>query len=183
MTLIDLVTKDNSEILKNILTSIAILIGGGWTFWRFILLREGNSKIQFNVDLKVIGVHKDKYIVEVIAVVENKGNVRHYVNDFCFDLLYLSDKNDVVEGDERINKQVLFEKTLSKRYWIPPDWYYSFIDAGVIQNYTYTTFLPLDSKFALVFAQFKYPDRKSGFHTSQKTFAIPKSTTRENSDY
>ncbi len=177
MTLIDFITEKNVEILKNILTSIAILFGGGWTFWRFILQREGNSKIQFNVDLKVIGVHKDKYIVEVVAVVENKGNVRHYVNDFRFDLLYLSDKQDVVEGDERINKQLLFEKIISKRYWIPPDWYYSFIDPGVIQNYTYTTFLPIESKFALVFAQFKYPDRKSDFHTSQKTFAIHNPTS------
>jgi hypothetical protein len=180
MTLIDIITKDNTEIVKNILTSIAILVGGGWTFWRFVLQREGNSKIQFNVDLKVIGVHKDKFIVEVIAMVENKGLVRHYVNDFRFDLLYLSDKQDIVEGDESINKQVLFEKIVSKRYWIPPDWYYSFIDAGVTQNYTYTTFLPIESKYALVFAQFKYPDRKSDFHTSQKTFAIQKPTTSVN---
>ncbi len=48
MPFLDIITKENSEIFKNILTSIAILIGGGWTFWRFILQREGHSKIQFN---------------------------------------------------------------------------------------------------------------------------------------
>jgi hypothetical protein len=39
------------------------------------------------------------------------------------------------------------------------------------------TFLPIESKYALVYAQFKYPDRKSDFHSSQKTFAIQKPTT------
>ena len=75
-------------------------------------------------------------------------------------------------GDGRINGQVLFEKIIAKRYWIPPDWYYSFIDAGVTQHYTYTTSLPKEAKFALVYAQFKYPDRKSDFHTAQKTFKV-----------
>lgn len=173
MQLFDVLIKDNGETLKNILTSIAILIGGGWTFWRFILQREGHSKIQFNVDFRVIGIHKAKYIVEVVAVVENKGLVRQYVNDFRFDLLYLSENQEVVEGDHRINNQVLFEKVINKRYWIPPDWNYSFIDAGIVQHYTYTTSLPLDAKFALVFGHFKYPDGKDDFHTAQKTFHIP----------
>ncbi len=172
MPFIDIITKNNSEILKNILTSVAILIGGGWTFWRFILQREGHSKIQFNVDFRIIGVHKDKYIVEVVAIVENKGLVRQYVNDFRFDLLCLSDKQDIIDGDDRINRQVLFKKIIDKRYWIPPDWCNSFIDAGVIQYYTYTTSLPNDAKFALVYGHFKYPDGKNNFHTAQKTFPI-----------
>ncbi len=118
MPLLDIITKINIEILQSILTSIAIIIGGGWTCWRFILQREGHSKIQFNVDLRIVGVHKDKLIAEVIAIVENKGLVRQYVNDFRFNLLYLSDKHEILEGDSRINKQILFEKIINKRYWI-----------------------------------------------------------------
>lgn len=84
---------------------MAILLGGTWTIWRYLLQREGNAKIQFNVDLKVVGVLKDSYIVEVIAIVENKGSVRLYVDDFKFDLLYLSDKHELIDGDARINFQ------------------------------------------------------------------------------
>ena len=169
---------DHHEAIKDLLASLAILLGGAWTLWRFVLQREGNAKIQFNVDFKIIGTLKNDYIVEVIAIVENKGSVRHYVNDFKFDLLYLTEEHEIEEGDKRINNQLLFEKIIDKRYWIPPSWYNSFIDAGVVQNYTYVTHLPIEAKFALVYAQFKYPGSIKNiflgrsFHTAQKTFKI-----------
>jgi len=163
---------EKSDEIKNILTSIAIITGGAWTFWRYVLQREAHAKVEFNVDLKVIGLHKDNFIVEVIGIIENKGQVRKYLKDFHFDLLYLSDKHRIVEGDDKVNKQIIFEKVISDRYWIKPEWGYTFIDAGTTQYYTYTTYLPLDAKFALVFAKFKYPGIESDFHTSQKTIAI-----------
>jgi hypothetical protein len=166
------ILKSNIEFIKNFIEILAILIGGGWAFWRFILQREAHSKIQFNLDLRVLGIQKDKYIVEIIAIVENKGLVRHYINDFRFDLLYLSKEHKVIEGDRKINRQVQFIKLINKRYWIPPDWYYSFIDPGITQNYTYVTHLPIESRYALIYALFKYPDKKSGFHTAQKVFKI-----------
>ncbi len=175
--MIDYLIKHHEEI-KNLLTSFAILLGGIWTIWRFVLQREGNAKIQFNVDFRIVGILKNKYIVEVIAIVENKGKVRHYVNDFKFDLLYLSQDHEIEEGDKRINNQLLFEKIIDKRYWIPPSWYDSFIDAGVVQNYTYVTHVPIEAKFALVYAQFKYPAFSrlipigKTFHTAQRTFKI-----------
>jgi hypothetical protein len=168
----------NHEAIKNILTSLAILVGGVWTIWRFVLQREGNAKIQFDVDFVVVGELKNEYVVEVVATVENKGSVRHYVNDFKFDLLYLSDKHKIVDGDDRINGQLLFEKVIDKRYWIPPSWYNSFIDAGVVQRYTYITHLPSEAKFVTVYAQFKYPSFirflpfLKTFHTAQRTFKI-----------
>ena len=175
MVLLDAWIVDNIEVLKNVVTTLAIIIGGGWTFWRYILQREGHSKIQFNVDFKIIGTHKDNYLVEVIAIVENKGMVRQYINDFRFDLLDLANNQPIVQGGDKINHQILFEKIIDKRYWIPAGWEYSFIDAGVTQHYTYVTSLPLDAKFALVFGHFKYPDGKDAFHTAQKTFPIPES--------
>jgi hypothetical protein len=140
--------------------------------------RELLNKIVTSGRLRQLGTLKNSHIVEIIAIVENKGSVRHFVNDFKFDLLYLSKDHEIKEGDERINKQLLFEKIIDKRYWIPPSWYNSFIDAGIVQNYTYVTTIPIEAKFILVYAQFKYPGFSRflpigrTFHTAQKTFPI-----------
>jgi len=173
MPLLQIITQTTSDIFSDVLTGLAILIGGCWTFWRFVLQREGNAKIQFDVDLQVTGIHRSSYIVEIIATVENKGLVRHYVNDFSFKILHLTEQHDIKDGGENINNQLLFEKIIDKRYWIPPKWVDSFIDAGVVQHYTYVTHLPAHTKFALVYAKFKYPDKKSEFHTAQRVFKLP----------
>ena len=161
-----------ATIAKDSATAVGLVIGGVWAIWKFVLKREAHAKIQFSLELNVLGELGGKLLVEAIAVVENKGLVRHDVSDFRFDLHYLPEDGKVIEGDERINRQVLFQPVIKKRYWIPPDWIGSFVDPGVIQRYTYVTFLPKDAAYALVYAQFKYPDEKSAFHTAQRAFRV-----------
>jgi len=172
MVILGIFSKDDSEILKNIFESIAILIGGGWAFWKFVIQREGKPKIEFNVDFKVIGIHQNEYVTEIIAELQNKGLVREKIYDFKFDLLYLSDKDNIVEGGDEILKQLLFNKRIRRQEWFPQKWKYTFADPGIVQRYTYVTHLPIDTKFVLVRSKFKYTDRKSDFQGAQKTFRI-----------
>lgn len=164
--------KNVAEIVEKSVTSLAVLVGGGWALWKFVIQRESHAKIEFDLELNVLGGQAGKLIVEVVAKVTNKGLVRHWLEDFCFDLLYLPHNAAVVLGDQRINKQVLFQPVIKKRYWIPPDWLATFIDPGVCQRYTYVAAAPADARFLLVFAKFKYPDEESEFHTAQKVFPI-----------
>ena len=164
--------KDATQAVQAIVTSVALVVGGGWALWRFVLQREGRAKIEFSLALNTLEVQKDRLLVEVAATVTNRGLVRHWLKDFSFDLLCLTDEDAVVEGDKRINFQVLFQPVIKKRYWIHPDWISTFIDAGVSQSYTYVASLPQNSTYALVFAKFKYPDQESEFHTAQKVFNL-----------
>jgi hypothetical protein len=164
--------KDIAGGIKDCLAAAGVLVGGAWALWRFVLRRELHPKIQFDLDLHVVSREHDHLVVEVVAVVENKGIVRHWLRDFRFDLLYLPVGAPIVEGDERINRQALFEPIFKKRYWIPPDWISTFIDAGVVQRYTYLARVPKTSSMLLVFAMFRYPDSNSEFHTAQKAFSV-----------
>jgi len=102
----------------------------------------------------------------------NKGLVRHWITEFTFDLLHYSDNDKYGRGDQRINYQVMFQKEQGNRKisWIPGDWYYSFVDPGIKQKYTYLADVPADSKYLLIHSQFKYKSGKDDFHTAQKAF-------------
>ena len=171
--------KDIAEAIQALVTTLAIIIGGIWAYFRFRIQRERYARLEFNLDLSVLGNYADKILIEAIAIVENKGLVRHWVNDFRFDLHYLPKGGKLTDGDERINHQVLFQPVIKKRYWIPPSWINTFIDAGVKQRYTYVTHVPSDTAFILLYAQFKYPDTESEYHTSQKVFRIDKDKSEE----
>ncbi len=161
-----------AEIVSKTATALGVLIGGGWALWKFGIHREAHAKIEFELELNVVGYQAESILVEIIAKVTNKGLVRHWLRDLRFDLLSLSKDASVVMGDHKINEQVLFQPIIKKRYWIPPDWLNSFIDAGVCQRYTYITAAPMDAKYLLVYAKFKYPDSESDFHTAQKVWSI-----------
>ena len=166
MILLDL--KETSEIAKNFATVLAILVGGGWTFWRFVLQREAQAKVEFDVDIKIIGEHDGELIIELITTIENKGLVRHRISNFSFDLLFMTDKDAIIDGDERINFQLLFQKKIDKRKWVPHDWYIPYIDAGVKQSFRYLTHLPVATKFVVLYSTFRHPTTKKDFHTAQQ---------------
>ncbi len=164
--------KELAGAINNCVTATGVVAGGVWALWHFVLRRERYAKIQFDLDLRVVSRAHDHLVVEVVAIVENKGIVRHWLKDFKFDLLWLAAGASVVDGDDRINRQALFEPLFKKRYWIPPDWISTFIDAGVVQRYTYLARVPKTASMLLVFAQFRYPDTRSNFHTAQKAFSL-----------
>ena len=169
--------KAVAEIVSKLVTALGVLVGGGWALWKFGIHREAHAKIEFDLELNVLGWQAESLLVEVVAKVTNKGLVRHWLRDFRFDLLYLPKDVPIELGDKRINEQVLFQPVFKRRYWIPPDWMSTFIDPGVCQRYTYIASAPADAGFLLVFAQFKYPDAESEFHTAQKVWAVEQSPT------
>ena len=101
-----------SEVVHNLLESAAIIVGGAWIIYRFGISREQYPKLQLDVDISLIGVHQDEYLVELCATVENKGSVRQTIKDFRFDLRALMTDTPVTTKNDYINNQVEFSKTL-----------------------------------------------------------------------
>ena len=167
--------KEISEIIYNIAAAIAILIGGGWTFWKFVIQREKFPKPQFDLDLKVIGKQNKKYIIELSALLTNKSAVRLIIPKFYFSLFILEADEEIDLGDDRINESVKFKKVIDQKLWLS---YlknaneYTFVDSGSEQRYSFVTSLPDSATFALLQSRFEYKERASDFHSAQKCFKI-----------
>lgn len=183
-----------SGAIESIVQSAALIVTGVWVYRRFIRTREDRAKIEFDVDLKLLGLHDNKYLVEVRAGLKNIGAVRHYVNNFACDVLILKNSDPVVYGDERINNQVLFTKhnppsarntsdKAAKIIWIPHEWHKTFIDAGVHQQYTYLTSVPADTAFISVYSHFYYADRSLPGETDSDDEATKNKKKRKEFDF
>ena len=107
--------KTASELVHNVITSLAVIVGGCWVLWRFVLQRERFSRIEFSLDLRLLGRSGDRLLVEPAAIVTNRGPVRHWLTDFRFDLHYVPAGAAPLDGDERINFQSLFLPLIKKR--------------------------------------------------------------------
>lgn len=164
------------QISKDIATVIAIIIGGTWTLLKFGINREKYAKIEFNLDLMFLNKVSGQQIIELVAIVQNKGLVRQKIKEWTFDLLFITDNDPVEITDPIINFQVKFKKAISKRGWVPDNWGYTFIDGGTTQQYTYLTIMPENAKLLIINSRFIYPGNID-FHSAQKTFIVPTDTT------
>lgn len=165
--------KTISEIVQTWISSLAVFVGGGWVLWRFVLQRESHPKIEFGLELQVLGQVRDTLLVNVVAVIANRGTVRHYLRDFWFVLNHLSDDDRIRIGGPEIDGQVQFNEGSRRCYWIQADKRKYFIDAGVTQRYTHVMAIPLPIKYAHVYGHFKYPGYRKRYQSVQQAFTLP----------
>ena len=148
-----------SEIVKNLVESAAILVGGFWTIYRFGLFRERYPKLQLDIDVSFVGIHHNEYIIELCATIENKGLARQRIQDFRFDLRALKFDTAINMNNEWINQQLEFSETLIlDKDWVPQNgdnkWYAAFIDGGIVQKYRYVRSIPKNTSFLLFYTRF-----------------------------
>src|SRR3954470_12575762 len=110
------------EMLKDIATSFALLIGGFWAFHKFALKREFASQVEFTTDVRFIGTHEMYWIVSIVAVICNKAGSRIGIDRFDFDIRTLNNKDKLQYGDVSINYQTKFSDKIKEGSWFPRKW-------------------------------------------------------------
>lgn len=173
----------------------AIIFGGVWIFYLFMIKRERFPKVEFNLDLKIIERTDTNIIVEFIAIIENKGTVRHKIDlsTFILKIRFLTRENlfelsNEIEISDKFRNgketkidfftlnfpQSIKSKKTIEVYWLPKEWDYTFIDAGAKQKISLPLSIPIEAKILLMTSKFKYKDYQSEFHSAQSVFNLDK---------
>jgi hypothetical protein len=171
--------KEIASFIESVSKVIALTVGGYWTYTRFIRQRDDYAFIEFTVDLNFVGKQDGKWIVELIAYLENKGKVQHTFSDLAFDLEALYDTDGVIPN-ERYGGQAYFPHQLAKRPWIPPGKY--FIEPGLKAKYSYVAQVPQEATFLMLHGRFTY-ENQPAWHSAERTLEVPRAVadaTRSN---
>lgn len=169
-----------TTIVQSIFTVLTLLVGGWWTYRRFVLQREDCPKLEFDIDLKFVGIQNERHLIEVAMVVSNKGLVRHRLSDFRFNVRYLLPNDALSSGGPPINHQIKFNHSINNDEkldvrWVVP--WQPFIDPSVTQPFVQITSIPTNATFVLVWSEFRYRNiRDTKRHIAQRVFKVPAMT-------
>lgn len=161
---------------SSIVTTLAILLAGLWTLYRFGISRERYPKLQFELDLRHLGNSGDKTIVELVAVITNKGITRQYIHDFKFNILVFNEDMPFDQSDEKIEKRLKFKDLEKGLNWDDPK-HTPFVDGGMRREFTFVTAFENNVHLVMIYSKFKevkrgfFSSRPEQYHIS-KTFSI-----------
>ena len=161
--------KNLADSISSIATTSTVFIGGVWAYLRFVRNREAHPKIEFSVDVEFVQRQDGYWIVEAVALVDNKGLVRHNILKFNFSIRYLK-AGDPVEPDTKF--LVAMPHSVAKGTWLPDGWGDSFVEPGVKTRYSAIARIPVEATTVLIHGKFFYPDKD--WHTADKLLAVPK---------
>lgn len=71
--------------LESAVTICAVVLAALW----FLRRRESHPRVDFDLELELLGIKDDHWLVAVIANVQNRGAVRHRVESFGFEIAAL----------------------------------------------------------------------------------------------
>ena len=160
--------KELAAGISSSATALAVLLGSGWVFVRFVLTREAHPKIEFEVEVNFVRLQGDFWIVEAVAHIHNKGLVRHNITKFAFSIRYLT-AADPVAPDQRF--LVCLPHSAAKGSWLPSGWGDSFVEPGIHTRYSAPARIPKDATTVLIHGKFFYANKD--WHTADKLLAVP----------
>lgn len=156
---------------EEVASGFAVIIGGSWVLYSFILQRERHPKINFSCSINFIGKHQEEWLIEIVAILNNVGKAQHVMKSLTFDLNGIYPQETFKEVD-RWNKQVDFPHSIKKGTFFPDYWEFSFVDAGVTSKYSHVTTIPQNYEYLLLHCSFQYKYKKY-MHTTETTVKIP----------
>ena len=114
------------------------------------------------------------WLVALLAHVENKGLVRHVIEEFVFELRCLKQSDHLAFGSEDIGFQTPIPHLLRKGAWIPKTWPGTFIGPGLSTTYRYVTSVPIEASFVLLHGSFTFGQARF-VHTEDSLVIVPES--------
>ncbi|MEK6410596.1 MAG: hypothetical protein AABN34_27030 [Acidobacteriota bacterium] len=160
------------EFIGKGVTVVGAIAAGWWAFEKWRKRDEHFPRMFFEVTANFLGMQNGQLVVEVIAVLENKGVVPLKIKSFGFKLRGLRASSPLELGDQSIRGQLLFPDVLAEGTFVPASWAYSFIYPGVKTEYNFVTAIPADASFVRVQGDFEYiPSGRS--HHAAKILKVP----------
>ena len=68
--------KNFAEIAKNLAETLAILVGGGWAFYRFVIRRESKPALDIALNCRIIPETDDRFLAYFDVTFTNKSTRR-----------------------------------------------------------------------------------------------------------
>jgi hypothetical protein len=166
------------SLLPSYIQATAIIIAGGWAYWRFFYQRANEPATDIDIDLRFVGVQVDKWVIEVTSFLKNQSLVRVEYEDFQVSIRYLLPDDKIQDGSDKVFYQVDCPRSINSR-----------LEKGVTRKFgnvdyinprqefrhRYITHVPAAATFVWVQCRFWFKNRKKEKINSQRIFRVPMS--------
>lgn len=158
---------------------LVALVSAMWVLWHFLIRREGEPGAEIEIKVDFVGKQKEKWLIEVSAILTNRSYVRHEYKDFQLRVRYLLPDDEVIDGDEKkVNLQIHFPRTIDDRVNRKCRFFANaaYIDPRLSFRHSYITFIPADATFIWVQCKLLFPAKRHHLGWTKKL--EPKNTQR-----
>jgi len=154
---------------------LAVVIVGLLLYRRYKARESSYAHIETSAEISFIGQQDNFWVVELKAILNNKGKVQRRIHGFRFDLNAIH-ADDAIDLSKKWGGQVNFANEIAKGSFVPRGYAYCVVGPSVTATYCYVARVPQWATFLILHCWFDY---NPGFsHWIEKAVQVPASTAR-----
>jgi hypothetical protein len=147
---------------------LAVLVGGLFAYRRYRAKESSYAHIETALEISFLGQQGGFWIVELKAILNNKGGVQRRIHKFRFDLNAIR-ADDPIDANPR--GQVNFSNEIAKGSFVPRGYSYCVVGPSVTATYCYVARVPQWATFLILHCWFDY---NPGFsHLMKRAVQVP----------
>jgi|SRR5215475_7276736 len=151
---------------------LAAVIVGLLAYRRYKARESSYAHIETSAEISFIGQQDSFWLVELKAILNNKGKVQRRIHGFRFDLNAIH-AEDAIDVSKKWGGQVNFANEIAKGSFVPPGYAYCVVGPSVMATYSYVARVPQWATFLILHCWFDY---NPGFsHWFEKAVQVPAS--------
>jgi hypothetical protein len=152
---------------------LVVMVGGLLAYRRYRAKQSSYADIETSAEISFLGQQDDFWIVELKAILNNKGKAQRKIHRFRFDL-HAIDADDPIEPSKKSGGRVNFAHEIARGSFVPRGYAYCVVGPLIKATYCYVARVPESATFLMLHCRFDY---NPGFsHSMEKAFQVPKST-------
>lgn len=166
---------DIVSLLPSYIQALALVVAGGWAYWRFIYQRANEPATDIDIDLRFVGIQDDKWVIEVTSFLKNQSLVRLEYRDFQVSIRYLLPIDKIEDGKADIFYQLNCPTSIDDRLKEGERRLFgnvNYINPKQEFKHRYVTHIPANATFVWVQCKFWFK-RKEVKMNSQRIFRVP----------
>jgi hypothetical protein len=150
---------------------LAVIVGGLLVYRRYAARRSSYAHIETSAEISFLGQQDNFWIVELKAILNNKGKAQRRIHKFRFDL-HAIHADDPIDAGKKSGGRVNFANEIAKGSFVPRGYAYCVVGPSVTATYTYLARVPDQATFLMLHCWFDY---NPGFsHWMEKAVQVPR---------
>jgi hypothetical protein len=159
--------------VESLLTATALLVAAAWTYRRFVKRREEHARLAFDPTIRFVTELDDVWMIEVVAAIENKGEVRHVIKEIKYELELCDVAPTGLLTSTGSIASILMSQKVEARSWLPDGVEYIFVEPAVKSEFCACAAIPKSTRLICLRGYFSSGERRE-FFFGERLFALPK---------
>jgi len=165
--------KDVASLAQAFATGLSLFVAASWVYYRYVRNAENRSNVGMKCEIKHVGILQNTHVVQVTAVIENRGKVPYTIHALELKLRAIHEGTvPILKRGSTGRNHLDFGEPEYVGSFIGENWR-TVVDPGIVSNLHQVVSIPTTARLLHAFVSLRAPGSGIDAFNAEQVFLLP----------